>query len=156
MGISFSLFLLFCALGRGELKFFSGGSKHETFVTLFDLEGLLEKFIELGHDHVVIYGEAYGGKINGMSETYGKDMKFIAFEVKVGDYWLAVPDAEDVTLKLGLEFVHYDKIDTNLLLLYPEKISDQDVKAYKKRLEKVMRGKKMIRIKDILNASKSA
>jgi hypothetical protein len=49
-----------------------------------------------------------------MSHTYGKDLKFIVFDVKVGDVWLNVPNAEDIANKLNLEFVHYDKIVVNL------------------------------------------
>jgi hypothetical protein len=49
-----------------------------------------------------------------MSATYGKALKFIAFEVQVGDAWLNVENAADVVSKLGLEFVHYERISTDL------------------------------------------
>jgi len=98
----------------GNLTFSSGGAKHETFVSIFDTFTLHEKFKELGHDNVVIYGEAYGGKMRRMSESYGKELKFAVFEVKVGDFWLSVPNAADVAGKLGLEFVHYAEVSTNL------------------------------------------
>lgn len=62
----------------GTLRFFAGGSKHESFVALFDQEALLEKLQGL---NVTIYGESYGGKTQGMSETYGKEMKFIATDL---------------------------------------------------------------------------
>ena len=58
---------------------------------------------------IEIYGEAYGGSQQGMSHTYGKELKFIVFDVKIGDNFLNVPNAEDVAKKLGLEFVHYVK-----------------------------------------------
>jgi len=94
---------------EGEITFFSGGGKHETFVALFDLEKLAEAFKAIGHDEVTIYGESYGGKQQGMSDTYGKEARFVAFEVKVHDCWLNVPNAHDVVTKLDLEFVHYEK-----------------------------------------------
>lgn len=93
---------------------FSGGEKHEKFSKLFNEDKLGNKFKELFDCDVVIYGEAYGGKCQGMSETYGKELKFVVFDVKVGDNWLDVPIAFDVTRKLGLEFVSYNKIKTTL------------------------------------------
>ena len=44
-----------------------------------------------------------------MSNTYGKELKFIAFEVSIDDNWLNVPNAHDVATKLGFEFVDYLK-----------------------------------------------
>jgi len=96
-----------------KLTFFSGGSKHEQFISLFNTEELIAKFKVFGQD-VIVYGEAYGGKIQGMSHTYGTDLRFIAFEVKVGNVWLDVPKSEKVAHDLGLEFVHYVKVPTTL------------------------------------------
>ncbi len=96
----------------GEVKFFAGGENHTNFVALFDLEKLKELFTAMGKPEVTVYGEAYGGKQQGMSGTYGKNLKFIAFDVEVGDRWLSVPDAETVAKSLGLEFVFYVKIPT--------------------------------------------
>jgi len=93
-----------------KVSFFSGGTKHSNFILLFDEEALAAKFKELFDDGVIIYGEAYGGKEQGMSATYGQELKFIVFDVKVGDSWLSVPQAEEVATKLGLEFVDYVKI----------------------------------------------
>ena len=98
----------------GQITFSSGGEKHERFVAFFNEEELQAKFTELGHDGVIIYGEAYGGKCQGMSETYGKELRFIAFEVQIGDTWLNVENAAEVVQKLGLEFVHYVKIPTTI------------------------------------------
>jgi hypothetical protein len=61
-----------------------------------------------------VYGEAYGGKQQGQSWRYGKQLRFVAFEVQVGDTWLAVPNAADVVTKLGLEFVYYKRISTDI------------------------------------------
>jgi len=93
----------------GKIRFFSGGAKYETFVKIFDVDALTKAFEALGHIDVVVYGEAYGGKMQGMSHTYGKLLQFIAFEVKIENTWLNVPNAEDVSDKLGLEFVPYKK-----------------------------------------------
>lgn len=98
-----------------QIHFFSGGESHEKFVALFDQTFLKAKFLEIFPDvDVTIYGEAYGGKQQGMSHTYGKELKFIGFDVQVGELWLNVPNAEDVCRKFNIEFVHYDKIEVNL------------------------------------------
>lgn len=77
----------------------------------------MAKFKEIGQNEVIIFGEAYGGKCQGMSETYGKELKFVAFDVKVGESWLDVPKAEQIVRSLGLEFVDYVKINTDLVSL---------------------------------------
>jgi len=98
-----------------NLHIFSGGESHEKFIKLFDLNFLKAKFEEVFPDmDVLIFGEAYGGKQQGMSHTYGKELKFIGFDVKVGDYWLNVPNAEDVCKQFNIEFVAYNKIEVNL------------------------------------------
>lgn len=101
---------------QGQLSFFSGGSKYAEFIKLFDTEILLAKLEEkFSKDQkVTIYGEAYGGKMQGMKDTYGPDIRFIAFEVNIDDMWLEVPKAEGIVQTLGLEFVHYDIMPTNL------------------------------------------
>lgn len=95
----------------GKLSFSSGGEKHEKFVALFNVEDLIKRLTEeFGvYSTVIIYGEAYGGKQQKMSATYGKELRFTAFEVNIDDHWLDVPNAEDVTKKMGLEFVDYVK-----------------------------------------------
>ena len=100
---------------KSVLHFSSGGENYENFIKLFDITTLTSKLSEMFPDQdVVIFGEAYGGKQQGMSHTYGKELKFIGFDVKVGDFWLNVPNAEDVCTKLGLEFVFYQKIEVTL------------------------------------------
>lgn len=98
---------------KGELTFFSGGEKHDKFVNavkpLINMDADIPKGIEM-----TVYGEAYGGKCQGMSDTYGKELKFCVFDVKIGDIWLDVPNAENVAKKLGLEFVDYVKVPSNL------------------------------------------
>jgi uncharacterized protein (UPF0262 family) len=103
----------------GAVKFFSGGESHEKFVGLFDIPNLTARFLErfTVQDTVTVFGEAYGGKQQGMSGTYGKDLKFVAFDVKVGDLWLKVPDAESIAKSLGLEFVDYELVSTDMEVL---------------------------------------
>jgi len=97
------------------IHYFSGGENLQNFMALFDSPALADRFHELFPDiDVVVFGEAYGGKQQGMSHTYGKNLMFVAFDVKVGENWLNVPNAEDVCHKLDIEFVHYDKIVVNL------------------------------------------
>jgi hypothetical protein len=100
-----------------EIKFFSGGEKYDNFVKLFNTEWLKEIFIKLNIDNMTVYGEAYGGKQQGMFATYGKELKFIVFDVKIGNYWLSVPQAEEIAKQLGLEFVWYKKIPTDLVAI---------------------------------------
>src|SRR3990167_7282552 len=60
----------------GVITFFSGGASHERFVEIFDEEALQARFAErfMVSDVVVVFGEAYGGKCQGMSLTYGKTL----------------------------------------------------------------------------------
>jgi hypothetical protein len=101
-----------------KVNFFSGGETHSRFVALFDTEFLTQKLTEMfGESDVYIYGEAYGGKQQGMSQTYGKELKFIGFDVKVNGMWLEVPNAEGVCNSLGVEFVDYVKVPTDVDVL---------------------------------------
>ena len=113
---------------RCKLSFFSGGEPHEKFITLFNQETLLKAFVEIfgeGMDlPVVVYGEAYGGKQQGMSHTYGTVSKFIVFDIQVGNGWLPVPQADKLTKNLGLEFVHWVKIPTEMKYIDAERDAD--------------------------------
>lgn len=93
--------------GNDKLIFFSGGVKHDPFVALFDHDVLLDKFRDMGHPSVTVYGEAYGGSCQRMGNVYGKELRFIGFEVLVGESWLQVEKAANVVERLGLEFVHW-------------------------------------------------
>lgn len=101
----------------GTLRFFSGGESHDRFVELFDQTALLEKFKALGIAEATAYGEAYGGSQQGMSGTYGKELRFIVFDVKVGDCWLAVPNMTECAASLGLEAVHWEEGPAELAFL---------------------------------------
>ncbi len=105
----------------GRVQFSPGGEKRERFVALFDETKLAAAFTGLGHDILCVYGEAYGGSQQGQKWRYGEKLRFVAFEVQVGDLWLAVPQAHDVVTKLGLEFVHYAKVPTDLSALDAER-----------------------------------
>lgn len=96
------------------LHLYSGGVDYLMFKALFDIDMLSKLFEELGYGEVTVYGEAYGGKCQGMGGTYGKDLKFVVFEVKIRDTWLNVPNAENVTGKLQLDFVPYVKSSTDI------------------------------------------
>lgn len=106
------------------IHFFAGGEKHEKFIALFNPAALTEKFKSIDGKDVVIYGEAYGGKQQGMSATYGPMLKFVVFDVKIDDLWLAVPQAEVLTKEFGLEFVHYVKIPADLENINRERDAD--------------------------------
>lgn len=108
-----------------KVAFSAGGASHDNFVKLFDEEKLRQGFAGTGLEKIVIYGEAYGGKCQGMSETYGKELKFVAFDVKMNDVWLSVPQAHDFAGKtLGLDFVHYVKIPTTFEAIDAERDAD--------------------------------
>ena len=108
---------------NGEVKFFAGGGNYENFIAIFNIDDLKRRFGEviIGDETAIVYGESYGGKQQGMSAVYGKDGKFVAFEVKIGDIWLNVPKAEQIVLGLGLEFVHYNRIPTDISAIDAER-----------------------------------
>lgn len=97
------------------LKLFSGGEKQENFENLFDKTFLISSFLELDLPHsICVYGEAYGGKCQGMKKTYGEKLKFVAFDVNIGYNWLDVESAERFCNSLNIDFVPYRKILTDI------------------------------------------
>lgn len=112
---------------NGELSFYSGGAAHANFVKLFDAGELAKKFGEkfTPSETVTIFGEAYGGGQQKMSKTYGPNLRFIAFDVQIGDEtgssWLSVPKAADFVLNYGIEFVDFALIDTDLASIDAER-----------------------------------
>lgn len=115
---------------KGKVSLFSGGEKHEKFAALFDMDRLAEVFRSMEHsDDVVvrIHGEAYGGKQQGMRKTYGDKCCFIAFDVRIGDLWLNVPDAQAYCEKFGIEFVPWEKVPTTQEALNAERDRDSIV-----------------------------
>lgn len=105
----------------GRVTLSSGGEKASRFEALFDLEELKQRFVALGHPTVVVYGEAYGGSQQKQAWRYGDKLRFVAFEVMIGDTWLSVLDAEAVCEKLGIRFVAYEKVSTELSALDAER-----------------------------------
>jgi hypothetical protein len=65
-------------------------------------------------EDITIFGEAYGGKVQGMSKRYGTSLKFIVFDVMIHHLWLNVPAAHGIAQKLGFEFVDYEEIPADL------------------------------------------
>lgn len=103
-----------------SIRYFGGNEPHAKFVALFNEEKLLATFKDMHlpmEKRITVFGEAYGGSQQGMSHTYGKDLKFIAFDVKIGDCWLDVPAADSIATALRLEFVQYHKVKTDLNIL---------------------------------------
>jgi hypothetical protein len=88
-----------------------------------------EMALEHGHDsNITIYGEACGGKLQGMSGTYGKELRFIVFEVLIGEHtWLDVPTAEKIATRLGLEFVPYEIVSTDIESLNAVRDKDSEI-----------------------------
>jgi RNA ligase-like protein len=61
----------------------------------------------LGVTRLVVYGEAFGGKVNGMGKTYGPKTHFWAFDVEGNGRWLEIPHAATIAKELGLNFIPY-------------------------------------------------
>ena len=96
-----------------QVVFFSGGEKYNNFIALFDDTKLIELFLAnnpLPDREYTVYGEAYGGSQQGMSLTYGTRLKFIAFDVQIGETWLDIPNGEKFVNSLGLEYVNWVKV----------------------------------------------
>ena len=114
-GTSSNLSFKINELGEEELRFFSGGMSHQLFINIFDQDALLANFRNLGVQAITIYGEAYGGSMQKMSHSYGKEAKFIAFDVKIVDHWLDFDKAHKlVTDDMNLEFVWFTKSSTDI------------------------------------------
>lgn len=103
------------AYDNGTLTFFSG-EQQENFEKLFNKEELKAKFEALGIPKVRVHGELYGGKIQGMSATYGKDLKFIVFDILTHEgKWLNVPEMDFMAkVNLGLKTVPWKRISTDI------------------------------------------
>jgi hypothetical protein len=105
---------------NGKISYFSGGESYENFIKIFDEKILLPAFWKIGINDITVYGEAYGGSQQGMSHTYGKETRFIVFDIKIYEHFISVPEAEAIAKELGLEFVHYRKIPTTIEALDAE------------------------------------
>jgi hypothetical protein len=114
-----------------KLFFYSGGENHDKFVALFNQDDLLQRFRTLVEEHAVnricLYGEAYGGKQQGMSHTYGPTLHFIAFDCNVDEKWLSVTQSEKVANQLNVEFVPYEFVESTEEALNHERDRDSIV-----------------------------
>lgn len=101
------------AYRNGSLIFYHGGETRQNMLDFFNSDALMHFFAsKFTHDNeVVIFGEGYGGKQQGMSKTYGPKFYFTAFDVKVDGTWLDVPSAEAFCAEAGIEFVPYELVD---------------------------------------------
>lgn len=54
--------------------------------------------------NITLFGEGYGPKIQDGGK-YRSDQSFVLFDVKIGDWWLARKDVDDIAQKLGIESV---------------------------------------------------
>lgn len=107
-----------------QITYFSGGTNPATFERIFSKDDLLRNFLALGHQHITVFGESYGGTERGMSYLYGHTPKFIAFDVRIGGdegYFVTVPEAHTIALTLGLDFVAYMQVSTTMEALDAER-----------------------------------
>lgn len=115
-----------------NISYFSGGEKLEQFKAIFNetqlkkllLEEIITKSKNPRIEEIVIYGEVYGNKCQGMRSVYGDKLKFIVFDVMIYHRWLSVSEAEQIALKLGLEFVSYNKLECTIDNLNTERDKD--------------------------------
>lgn len=96
---------------NGQVELFSGGASINVFEKMISVSALSEVLTRMGITRVAIHGELYGGSQQKQVHRYGPTLKFCAFDVRVNDTWLCVPDAEKFVQELGLEFVSWVKIN---------------------------------------------
>jgi hypothetical protein len=110
-----------------KLNFSAGGESHTKFVALFQQPILLEKFKSLPYQTVTVFGEAYGGKQQGMKHVYGDELHFIVFDVYADSMWMDVPTMAKIAAHLGLEVVPYQLSSTDLLELNEHRDTPSEV-----------------------------
>lgn len=93
-------------------------------VLVAPLDSVARVMAELNAKHLVVYGEAFGGKVNGMGKTYGPNIHFWAFDVQVDGRWLEIPHAALVSKSLGLPFIPYVEVGSDILEL--DRLRDLD------------------------------
>lgn len=101
----------------GKVSLSSGGESPARFSALFDEAALTAKFAELVQGACVVYGEAYGGKQQGMKATYGDALRFIVFDIQIDGMWLSVPQMDALAKSLGFDVVQWTKVPTDLAVL---------------------------------------
>jgi hypothetical protein len=100
--------------GNARIGFFAGVVSHANFMKLFDTKKLKTRFLEFGFANLVIFGEGIGGKCQGMKDTYGPDLRFVVFDVKVNDVWVSVPDMSSIAKSFDLDVVSFVAIPTDM------------------------------------------
>lgn len=99
----------------GRVQFSSGGEDAVRFRALFDEGALAMAFRRLhGDATVTVYGEAYGGTQQGQAWRYGDVLRFVAYEVSMKGGWRDVPTADQIVRGLGLRFVAWTQVGTDL------------------------------------------
>lgn len=108
-----------------HIRFHSAGERPDAFAALFDHKFLKQQLFQLVSNNnwyrIKVHGEGYGGKQQKMADTYGPNLKFIVFDVKVFDKidkidnnnnnngrFLDIAKSEQIAKQLNLEFVHYE------------------------------------------------
>lgn len=104
----------------GHVWFSSGGENAVRFAAVFDEAALAAVFRDLGYGAVTVFGEAYGAT-NAQAWRYGDTLRFVAFDVQADGRWLDVPAAETLAKRLGLRFVHYVRVPTDIATLDAER-----------------------------------
>lgn len=72
---------------------------------------------EFGNTPVILFGEGYGPKINN-GGNYCDSVRFILFDIKIGEWWLSREKVEDIARALSIDVVPivltgtlYDAVD---------------------------------------------
>jgi hypothetical protein len=99
---------------ENKLEYFYGSGSEANFEKLFDAAKLTQLFVDFARAEVTIYGEFYGGSLRKRSNVYGKDQRFIAFDVQIDGMWLAVPNMTEVCAYFGVDVVPWVEISTDV------------------------------------------
>ena len=95
----------------GTIRF--GGKTDRAQIPTLLMNCLNEKFLPkldvfkeiFNGNHVCLYGEGYGAKIQSGGGKYRQDPNFVLFDVKIEEWWLQQHDVEDIAEKLGIDTV---------------------------------------------------
>ena len=116
------------------LTYSSGAASNENFKKLFDEPKIIAVLDKFARNSITVFGEAYGGggaAGQGMSDTYGKALQFIVFDIQMDDIWMTVPEMAEIAASLGLEVVPFEKIPATLEAI--EKARDAPSEVAKRR-----------------------
>lgn len=92
-----------------------GGRTERANIPAYLMNYLNEKFINVeteelfeqtfGEKEVILFGEGYGAKIQGVGASYRPDVSFILFDVLIGDNYQPRDRVEDIAKMFDLEIV---------------------------------------------------